>query len=115
MTTANILTDALDDLSEFLGTDDREMIERILNRLAQIELPSRYSDVITSARKARELYAELLSTVGGREGFEIHSRRGRSRLGSSRFGAGALGRPEPAEGDPLRAGMTGAAAPWIGR
>jgi hypothetical protein len=70
MTTANVLTDTIDDLSEFLGTDDQEMIERILDELAQIELPTRYSDVIRSARKGRELYAELLSSVGEREGFE---------------------------------------------
>jgi len=70
MTTANVLTDTLDDLSEFLGVDDQEMIERILNKLAQIELPSLYSDVIKSARRARDLYAALLSSVGEREGFE---------------------------------------------
>jgi hypothetical protein len=70
MTTANVLTDTLDDLSEFLGADDQEMIERILSDLAQIELPSRYADVIKSARKARNLYAGLLSNISKREGFE---------------------------------------------
>lgn len=70
MTTANVLTDSLDDLSDFLGAEDQEVIDRILNQLAQIELPSRYSDVIKSARKARDLYAELLTSVGEREDFE---------------------------------------------
>ena len=70
MTTANVLTDTLDDLFDYLGVDDQPMIDRILNELAQIELPSRHSDVIKSARKARELYGELLSSIGEREGFE---------------------------------------------
>ena len=70
MTTANVLTDTVDDISEFLGADDQEMIERVLGQLAEIELPKRYSDVIKSARRARELYGELLSSVGRREGFE---------------------------------------------
>ncbi len=70
MTTANVLTDTLDDLSEFLGADDQEMIEKILSDLAQIELPSRYADVIKSARKARNFYAGLLSNISKREGFE---------------------------------------------
>jgi len=70
MTTANVLTDTLDDLSDFLGADDQEVIDKILRELAQIELPARYSDVIRSARQARDLYSELLSIVGEREGFE---------------------------------------------
>jgi hypothetical protein len=71
LTTANTLSDNLDDLSEHLGSDDQAAVDAILTRLAEIgQLPDRYTDLIRLGRDAVALYSDLLMTVADREGFE---------------------------------------------
>jgi hypothetical protein len=71
LTTANTLSDNLDDLSEYLSEADLPAIDAILTRLAEIgQLPERYTDLIRLGREAVDLYDDLLTGVGDREGFE---------------------------------------------
>lgn len=72
MTTANYMADNLDDLSEFLGEDDQEQIDKILNRLSEIEIPPSYRDLIKLAREASDLYSDFLEDIGEREQFPTH-------------------------------------------
>jgi hypothetical protein len=70
ITTANVISDTLDDLSEFLGPDYQQSVQVVLDKLSKLTIPERYSEVIRAARKARDLYDRLLNEVGDREGFE---------------------------------------------
>lgn len=68
-TTANFIGDNLDDLSEHLGRDDQEAIDRILATLSAMRIPERYSDVLRLAREAITLYSEFLEEIDDRQGF----------------------------------------------
>jgi hypothetical protein len=71
LTTANNLSDDLDRLSEFLGPQDQELVDRIITRLSEIgQLPDRYVDLVTLGREAVNLYDDLLQHVSDVEGFE---------------------------------------------
>jgi hypothetical protein len=70
LVTANVLSDTLDDLSDYLGPDDQEAVGGILERLGQIQIPDRYGELIRLARDAHQLYQGLLDAVGRRENFE---------------------------------------------
>ena len=71
MKTAQHLADDLDDLSNYLGTEDQQRIDAIHDRLNRIDhLPDQYRDVIQLAREAVQLYSDLLDDVGEREQFE---------------------------------------------
>jgi hypothetical protein len=69
ITTANVISDTLDDLSEFLGPEYQHSVAQVLDELSQLTIPERYSEVIKAARKARELYDHLLQEIGDKEGF----------------------------------------------
>ena len=70
MTTANHMADNLDDLSEFLGSDDQKNVDAIHERAQGIKaLPDSYRDVITLSREAVQLYQDLLDDIGERQGF----------------------------------------------
>jgi len=74
MTTANVMSDAIDDLCEFLGPEYRSPIETVLDHLRQIgAIPERYSELIRAAREARKLYDDLLNQIGETERFEQNS------------------------------------------
>lgn len=68
-TTANIIGDNLDDLSEHLGHDDQSAIDNILATLSEMQIPERYSDVLRLARQAIALYSEFLDEIDERLGF----------------------------------------------
>lgn len=71
MKTAQHLADDLDDLSNYLGTEDQQRIDAIHDRLNRIDhLPDQYRDVIQLAREAVQLYSDLLDDVSEREQFE---------------------------------------------
>lgn len=71
MTTANVMSDTIDDLCEFLGSEYQPAIQEVLEELNKIgTIPERYSELIRAARKARELYDGLLNKIGERESFE---------------------------------------------
>jgi hypothetical protein len=71
LTTANVISDCIDDLSEFLAIEYQGDIQSLLEQLVEIgKVPERYSEVVKAARKARELYDTLLNKIGDREGFE---------------------------------------------
>lgn len=69
MTTANDMADNLDDLSEYLGPEDQEAVDRILGGLKEMTFPESYRDVIRLARTAGELYGDFLHDLGEREAF----------------------------------------------
>ncbi len=74
MTTANVMSDAIDDLCEFLGPDYQSSIQKVLDQLRQIgAIPERYSELIRAAREARKLYDDLLNQIGEKEQFEQSS------------------------------------------
>ena len=71
MTTANVMSDTIDDLCEFLGPDYQSAVQEVLDQLGEIgKVPERYSEVIRAARRARELYDKLLNNIGTKEDFE---------------------------------------------
>jgi hypothetical protein len=69
--TANILSDNVDDPSEFLGDEYQEAITELLGHLSTIGFPQSYRELISKAREAINLYAELLEDIGTREQFEL--------------------------------------------
>lgn len=71
LTTANTLSDNMDDLSDYLGTEAQASVDALLTRLGEIErLPDRYSDLIRLGREIASLYDDLLEGIADREGFE---------------------------------------------
>lgn len=68
-TTANIIGDNLDDLSEYLGPEDQEGVDNILAKLREMRMPERYSDIIRLAREAIALYSEFLEEIDERQRF----------------------------------------------
>jgi len=71
MTTANVMSDVIDDLCEFLGPEYQPAVQQVLEQLTQIgAFPDKYSELVRAARKARELYDELLNQIGEKEGFD---------------------------------------------
>ncbi len=71
LTTANVISDSIDELSEFLGVDYQADIQSLLDNLAEIgKVPERYSEVVKAGRRARELYDALLNKIGDKEGFD---------------------------------------------
>ncbi len=70
LTTANHLSDDIDDLSEHLGEEYAEAIQEVLDGLGGIAFPQSYRELIRKAREAIDLYADLLEDIGIREQFE---------------------------------------------
>jgi hypothetical protein len=71
LTTADTLSDNMDDLSEYLGPEYQTVVDALLTRLAEIgQLPDRYTDLVHVARDSVRLYDDLLSAVAEREGFD---------------------------------------------
>ena len=70
MTTANRAADSFDELSNFLGPEDLEQVDRVTTRLAEIEFPADYRGVITMSREALALLTDLLEDIGDREAFD---------------------------------------------
>lgn len=70
LTTANMLSDHLDDVSEYLGDDYQEAVGDVLVALGDIGFPKSYRELVRKARESIDLYAELLEDIGMREQFE---------------------------------------------
>jgi hypothetical protein len=70
MKTATYMSDDLDELSNFLSDDDQELVDAILRRLSEIQVPETYLGVIVLAREALIFYGQLLDAVAERAGFE---------------------------------------------
>jgi hypothetical protein len=71
LVTASHMGDDLDDLSEFLGADYQEDIEKVLGHLGAIHLPETYRDLIRIAREAVGVYQAFLDKIAENEGFEL--------------------------------------------
>ncbi len=70
MTTAIRLGDDLDELSNYLTSEQQPIIADILGTLHEIDrLPERYGDLIIVARRVADLYNQLLQQIDIREGF----------------------------------------------
>ena len=68
-TTARYMAETLDDLSEFLGPEYQDLIDQIMDKLHEQQLPHSYDAVVILARDAISLYERLLESVGNKEGF----------------------------------------------
>ena len=69
MTTANFAADNFDELSNFLGPEDQETVDRVTTRLAEISFPNDYRGVVAMSREALSLFTDLLDDIGDRENF----------------------------------------------
>ena len=69
-TTANIIADNIDDLSEFLGPESQSAVDRVLTAIQGLSIPERYIDVIRTSRAAIDAYSDLLDAVGDELGFQ---------------------------------------------
>ena len=68
-TTARNMADNLDDISEFLGEEYQDLINQILDKLHEQQLPHSYDAVIILAKDAIALYDQLIDSIGKNEGF----------------------------------------------
>ena len=69
-TTALHMADSLDDLSEFLDSSYSAILDRIQNRLVEIQMPHTYDAVVVLVRDVVALYEELIDGIGKQEGFK---------------------------------------------
>jgi hypothetical protein len=71
--TANRIGDDLDDLSEHLGPEHAEEVQRVLRHLDQITVPETYRSLIHVAREAFAVYEAFLARTAEAEGFETRA------------------------------------------
>lgn len=69
-TTALHMADSLDDLSEYLDSSQAPAIEKIQDRLSEIQMPHTYDAVVVLVREVVALYEELIDTIGREEKFK---------------------------------------------
>ncbi len=70
LNTATHLADDIDDLSEFLGPEDQELVDQIKARLAEMAFPERFGQVVQLAREGLALFTDLLQAIDQRERFQ---------------------------------------------
>ena len=68
-TTARYMADNLDDISEFLGVEYQDLINQIMDKLHEQQLPHSYDAVVILAKDAITLYEQLIDEIGRNEGF----------------------------------------------
>ena len=68
-TTARHMGDDLDAISEFLGVEYQDLINQIMDKLHEQQLPHSYDAVVILAKDSLSLYERLISRVGENEGF----------------------------------------------
>lgn len=68
-TTARYMADNLDDISNFLGAEYQDLINQIMDKLREQQLPHSYDAVLILAKDAIALYDQLIEKVGENEGF----------------------------------------------
>jgi hypothetical protein len=67
-TTAEHMADDLDRLADHLSGDYQARIDEILTLLREIsQFPGNYRDVVSTARRALDLYEALINEIGDRE------------------------------------------------
>ena len=68
-TTASHMADDLDALSEYLDSGYQAMVDEILEKLEELQLPHSYDAVVILARDGVSLYEKLIDEIGRRESF----------------------------------------------
>ena len=68
-TTARYMADNLDDISEFLGEEYQDLINQIMDKLHEQQLPHSYDAVVILAKDSIRLYEQLIEEIGRNEGF----------------------------------------------
>lgn len=63
------MADNLDDISEFLGVEYQDLINQIMGKLHEQQLPHSYDAVVILAKDAIVLYEQLIDEIGRNEGF----------------------------------------------
>lgn len=63
------MADNLDDISNFLGAEYQDLINQIMDKLHEQQLPHSYDAVLILARDAIALYNQLIEEIGENEGF----------------------------------------------
>jgi hypothetical protein len=66
---ATHLADDLDDISEYLDSSYASMVQRIQDKLTEIQIPHSYDAVVVLMKDGVGLYEELLDMIRDREGF----------------------------------------------
>ena len=61
--------DRLDALSEFLDGSYELIVQKIMNRLSEIQMPHSYDAVLILVDDGISLFEELINAIGEREGF----------------------------------------------
>jgi hypothetical protein len=71
LTTARFMGENLDDLSEHLGAEYQPDVDTVLAALGAFDLPATYREVVTQARRAFDVYSDLLDAIAEREAFDV--------------------------------------------
>ena len=66
---ANSMAISLDDLSDYLGPEHQNLIDRIHRKIGEAQRPHSYDALVIIARDAIDFYAELLDAVDAQNGF----------------------------------------------
>ena len=69
LTTAGQMGDRLDALSEFLDGSYEPIVQKIMDRLSEIQMPHSYDAVLILVNDGISLFDELINVIGEREGF----------------------------------------------
>ncbi len=69
LTTASYMADNLDALSEYLDSSYRPMVDEIMEKLIELQLPHSYDAVVLLVRDGVTLYEKLINEIGQRESF----------------------------------------------
>ena len=69
LTTASYMADNLDALSEFLDSSYQPLVDEIMGKLDELQLPHSYDAVVLLVREGVTLYEGLINEVGEREAF----------------------------------------------
>ncbi len=69
LTTASYMADNLDALSEYLDSSYQPMVDDIMEKLIELQLPNSYDAVVLLVRDGVTLYEKLINEIGQRESF----------------------------------------------
>ena len=69
MTTAGQMGDRLDALSGFLDSSYEPIVQKIMEKLSEIQMPHSYDAVLILVNDGIVLFEELIEAIGKKEGF----------------------------------------------
>ena len=69
LTTASYMADNLDALSEYLDSTYTPLVEEIVNKLVELQIPHSYDAVVLLVRDGVTLYEKLIEEIGQKESF----------------------------------------------